>query len=229
MRPRAGGTTLILVPTELERARLADQGGFPAGTGLVATIGFGAVAAAARTSALLAELTPSRVVLVGIAGTFDAARLPVGSATEFDAVAIEGIGVGEGERLLAPPALGFPQWPGASAQTAIHDRIALTPFVPRAGAARLLLTTCAASDSAAHAERRRARAEAARAGVLEADVLLAEDMEGFGVALACALADTPLAIVRGISNVVGDRDPAHWRIPSALAAARELALAHLSR
>ena len=47
---------------------------------------------------------------------------------------------------------------------------------------------------------------------------LAEDMEGFAVAFACALAGVPVSIVRGISNVVGDRDPAHWRIPAALAA-----------
>jgi nucleoside phosphorylase len=48
-------------------------------------------------------------------------------------------------------------------------------------------------------------------------------MEGFAVALACALFRVPLGIVRGLSNVVGDRDPARWRIPAALAAARELA------
>jgi futalosine hydrolase len=49
-------------------------------------------------------------------------------------------------------------------------------------------------------------------------------MEGFAVAFACTLADTPVSIVRGVSNVVGDRDPAHWRIPSALGAARLCAL-----
>jgi nucleoside phosphorylase len=49
-------------------------------------------------------------------------------------------------------------------------------------------------------------------------------MEGFGVALACALERVPLAIVRGISNLVGDREPARWRIPAALAAARRLGL-----
>jgi nucleoside phosphorylase len=49
-------------------------------------------------------------------------------------------------------------------------------------------------------------------------------MEGFGVALACALARTRLAIVRGFSNRVGDRDSRHWRIPAALAAARRLTL-----
>jgi futalosine hydrolase len=49
-------------------------------------------------------------------------------------------------------------------------------------------------------------------------------MEGYAVALACALAGVPVSIVRGASNVVGDRDPARWRIPSALSAARERAL-----
>ena len=52
----------------------------------------------------------------------------------------------------------------------------------------------------------------------------AEDMEGFAVAMACALNETPLRIVRGISNEVGDREPANWRIPLALGAARELAM-----
>ena len=53
---------------------------------------------------------------------------------------------------------------------------------------------------------------------------VAEDMEGFAVAVACTLAGVPLRVVRGISNLVGDRDPKHWRIPAALAAARLAAL-----
>ena len=44
-----------------------------------------------------------------------------------------------------------------------------------------------------------------------------------------SLARVPCTIVRGISNAVGDRDPAHWRIPAALAAARTLALAQLAQ
>ena len=81
----------------------------------------------------------------------------------------------------------------------------------------LLLTTCAASDTPERAAWLHERYSGA----------LAEDMEGFGVALACHLAGTPCWIVRGISNQVGDRAPPHWRIPSALAAARERALALL--
>ena len=43
------------------------------------------------------------------------------------------------------------------------------------------------------------------------------------MAAACRLTGTPLAVVRGISNLVGDRDATHWRIPSALASARRRA------
>jgi futalosine hydrolase len=53
---------------------------------------------------------------------------------------------------------------------------------------------------------------------------MAEDMEGFGVALACRLLGVPLAIVRGISNEAGDREHARWQVPAALAAAADLAV-----
>jgi futalosine hydrolase len=203
-----------LVPTELELRRIADLGGIPAGLALVELCGFGPVAAAARTAALLSELRPARALLLGIAGAYDPAEHPLGSASEFDVCAIEGLGVGEGRALLAPPALGFPQWPGREGGTpAIYDRVALAT-APRSGRPRLLLTTCAASADPAQARVRRERFPDA----------VAEDMEGFAVASACALAGVPLRIVRGISNAVGDRAAAHWRIPSALAAARAQAL-----
>ena len=72
----------------------------------------------------------------------------------------------------------------------------------------LLVTGCAASASREESETRRQRFPTATA----------EDMEGFGVALACALSDTPLAIVRGISNCVGNRDQQNWQIQEALQA-----------
>ena len=45
---------------------------------------------------------------------------------------------------------------------------------------------------------------------------VAEGMEGFGV--ACAAGDRPYGEIRAISNVVGPRDRAAWRIAPALAA-----------
>ncbi len=41
---------------------------------------------------------------------------------------------------------------------------------------------------------------------------MAEDMEGFGVALACRFAEVPLSIVRGFSNWVGDRNHSNWKV-----------------
>ena len=210
---------MLLVPTALELRRLEDQGGFDSSLVELYLCGFGPVASAARSAALIAQKNPARVVLIGIAGSYDPERLPVGSASSFDAVAIEGIGVGEGERALAPPALGFPQWPGGAGVATVHDRLELARAPASKVRSPLLLTTCCASDSPAHAALRRRKFPDAAA----------EDMEGFGVALACELQGVPCTIVRGISNVVGDRDPAHWRIPAALAAARTLVLELLQR
>lgn len=221
MQPSPGSPVLLLVPTSVEARRLEDHGGFDPGLAVVTLCGFGPVAAAARTAALLASVRPSRVMLLGIAGTFDAGLLPIGQALAFDAVAIEGIGAGEGASLAGPTALGFPQWPGGEGAGAIHDRIVLAQSrgpdarsLPERARTALLLSTCAASASPEQAAVRRARFPDA----------LAEDMEGFAVAFACALAGVPCHVVRGISNVVGDREPARWRIPAALGAARLCAL-----
>jgi len=185
--------TLLLVPTELELARIVELGGFPADRARVELCGFGPIAAAARTAELVARHSPAALLLVGIAGSYDLVRLPLGSAAAFRETAIEGLGQ------------GFPQWPG------IGERVALASG---ARAQALLLTVCKPSNSPAEAASLSARFTGAAA----------EDMEGFGVALACALARVPCTIVRGISNAAGERDKRSWRIPEALAAARALAL-----
>ena len=41
------------------------------------------------------------------------------------------------------------------------------------------------------------------------------------LAAACRLRSVPVAIVRGISNVAGDREPSRWRIDEALEAAAD--------
>ena len=48
---------------------------------------------------------------------------------------------------------------------------------------------------------------------------LAESMEGAAAAHICALYGVPFLEVRGISNLVGDRERAHWQVRRAVAAA----------
>jgi futalosine hydrolase len=53
---------------------------------------------------------------------------------------------------------------------------------------------------------------------------LCESMEGAAAAHVCALHDVPFLEVRGISNLIEDRNRAAWRIKEAAEAAQTVAL-----
>lgn len=207
---------LVVVPTAAERNRLLAHA--PAAIGPIELCGFGLAAAAARTAHLVARRSPSRVILAGIAGRFDDS-IGLGAATLFERVACHGIGVGTGAAFLPAAALGWPQWPGdpADRAAAVGDSIGLADDQPAAGDTPLPRRSLLLSAAAGSADAEDARL---RRGMFPG--VVAEDMEGFGVALACRLAGVPCSIVRGISNTVGDRDTARWRIDEALAAAAGL-------
>ena len=207
-------TTLLLIPTALERERLESSGPWPKGLH-PELAGFGPIAAAARCAALLAAHRPQRVLLAGIAGSLDPKQLPIGTASCFARVHIDGIGAGEGPTRLGSKALGFPQWPKEPGSLPIEDSLPLADQ----GQTAELLSVCSCSASATEAQERRRRFPSA----------LAEDMEGFGVAMACSQAGVPLTIVRGISNQAGIRDSKQWQIAAALDAARECSLAWLEQ
>jgi futalosine hydrolase len=46
-----------------------------------------------------------------------------------------------------------------------------------------------------------------------------ESMEGAALHYVCALQEIPFIQIRGISNLVGERDKTNWKIPEALLAA----------
>lgn len=214
MAPRnvAPASTLLLVPTELELELLEPHMADTEIPAVIERCGFGPVAAAARAAQLIERNRPRRVVLAGIAGTFCADTLPIGTAWVFRRVAIDGIGIGESTRFVSAHQLGFSQT-GFS-----EDELPLVTLGVRQPQ-DLLLTCCAASDSAGMALARKARHPAA----------MAEDMEGFGVALACLNAAVPLTIVRGISNVTGNRDKSTWDVENTILAAAALLKVALTR
>ncbi|MCB9906652.1 MAG: futalosine hydrolase [Planctomycetes bacterium] len=194
--------TLVLVPTELERRHLEGPGAPP-----FELCGFGPIAAAASTARKIALDPPNRVLLLGIAGTYDPERFPVGSAAQFGELGIWGLGAGSGAEALGPGAMGLDQWPGDPQTSPVRDRLRIGDL------AGLLITVCAASAGPSDtASIRRTYPEA-----------LGEDMEAFGVAMACHLAGVPFACLRGASNLAGDREHSRWRIGEALKAVRRLA------
>ncbi len=182
---------LILVPTPREVRLVFGSTRPPARVELT---GLGLAAAAAAASRSFARLEPDAALLVGIAGTLDARHLPVGGLLVARRVACDGIGAGEGR--------GFTSFAGPP--------IALAAIELAGTVGGELLSVAAAAGSPAMARRRRSRHPRA----------LAEEMEGYGVALAARLAGVPLTILRGVSNVAGDRDQRRWRAHDALAACR---------
>lgn len=216
---------LILVPTPTElqildpilQPRLQQVGG------TLHLCGFGPVSAAARTSQLIGELDPARIILVGIAGAIGES-IPLGSASVFDEVACFGIGAGSGSNFQTAGDLGWRQWDSGQdvsgdGRSAVGDVLPLLPaeVVPLSGEQierRQLLTSCSASGSL----------DDVALKVRHFPDAVAEDMEAFGVAMAASLTDVPLHVVRGISNKAGDRRLSQWEINGALEAAAEVVL-----
>lgn len=161
--------------------------------------------AAALTAAALGGTPYGLVVSAGIAGGF-APAAPVGSLVVADEITVADLGAETGDGFLPVTELGF--------GTITHrPPEALVRVVAEATGARTgtVLTVSTATGSAARADALRTRHPRA----------LAEAMEGFGVAEAAAAHHVPVLEIRAVSNPVGPRDRAAWRIDDALAALSE--------
>jgi futalosine hydrolase len=190
-------SVLLLIPSALERSRLAA----PAGAELLAC-GVGVVAAGIATAARLQQGGVDAVLLAGLCGTRDAARAPLGALVVGTAARNEAVGAGHGEGFVGTGAM--PLRPG----DAPPDLLPLqSPALPRS--LRGVIGTVAAASAT--------RAEAAAWRARHPDVLV-EEMEAHAVAVACARAGVPLAVLRAVSNECGDRDVARWDLAGAFAA-----------
>jgi futalosine hydrolase len=158
--------------------------------------------AAALTAAALDGVPYRLVVSAGIAGGF-APHAPVGSLVVADAIVAADLGAETEDGFLPVTDLGFGTVSHRPPESLVRE------FVAATGApAGTVLTVSTVTGTAARAAELRARHPRA----------LAEAMEGFGVAEAAAAHGTPVAELRAVSNPVGPRDRAAWRIGDALAA-----------
>ncbi|GGK98535.1 futalosine hydrolase [Mangrovihabitans endophyticus] len=181
----------------------------------VSAAGVGPAAAAGGTARLLALAeaagTPYRAVIsAGIAGGFDG-RAAVGATVLGVRSIAADLGAESPAGFLPVETLGF----GTSVIEADGELLAsLTAALPEAVRGDIL-TLCTVTGSGATAARL-ARAHPAA---------VAEAMEGYGVASAATAAAVPFAELRTVSNPVGPRDRASWRIATALAALTKAAAA----
>ncbi|MFB7332918.1 futalosine hydrolase [Streptomyces adustus] len=161
--------------------------------------------ATALTAAALAGAPYGLVVSAGIAGGFPP-DAPVGSLVVADEITAADLGAETAEGFLPVTELGFGTVTHRPPPALVRDLTAALDA--RAG---VVLTVSTVTGSAERAALLRARHPRA----------LAEAMEGFGVAEAAAAHGTPVLEIRAVSNPVGPRDRAAWRIGDALAALTE--------
>ncbi|MEE4425184.1 futalosine hydrolase [Streptomyces bugieae] len=172
---------------------------------LAAGVGPAAAAAGtatALTAAALAGQPYDLVVSAGIGGGW-APRAPLGAVVVAEAIVAADLGAETPDGFVPVTDLGF----GA----VLHrpDPALVKAVAAAAGAVTgTVVTVSTVTGSAARA------AELAR----RHPGVLAEAMEGFGVAEAAAAHGVPVLEVRAVSNAVGPRDRAAWRIGAALTA-----------
>ncbi|MER6530393.1 futalosine hydrolase [Streptomyces sp. NPDC001508] len=161
--------------------------------------------AAALTAAALHGSPYALVVSAGIAGGFRPAA-PVGSLVVADEITVADLGAETADGFLPVTGLGFGTVSHRPPETLVREVTAATGA--RSGT---VLTVSTVTGTAARADALRVRHPRA----------LAEAMEGFGVAEAATAHRVPVLEVRAVSNPVGPRDRAAWRIGDALAALTE--------
>ena len=191
----------LLVVTAVAAEAEAIRAGADPDQVVVEAVGVGPAAAAAGTARLLARARFRAVISAGIAGGF-AGRAPVGATVLGSRSIAADLGAESPDGFLPVEELGF----GTSVLPA--DPVLLGRLVAGLPGAITgdVLTLATVTGTAATAERLAARFPHA----------VAEAMEGFGVAVAAA--GLPFAEVRAISNPIGPRDRAAWRLKEAFAA-----------
>jgi futalosine hydrolase len=208
---------LLLAATELEATLLASSR-FP-----LVVAGIGAVNTAHALSEYFAtHQKPSLVIQTGIAGAYVPAGISVGSVVLADTEIYGDLGVLMVDGWQPMEAVGIPLVAARDGRPARFNYFPLDEtLVARAtGIGGSLITRTGPFLTLSIVTGVRALGDELhdRFGAL------CESMEGAAAAHVCALHDIPFLEVRGISNLVEDRDRSKWRITEAAEAAQTVAL-----
>lgn len=198
----------ILVMTAVQAEKDAVLRGLQADPRFdVALAGVGPSMAAANTAATLAAAEYSLVVSAGIGGGF-VGQAEVGSLVVASEIIAADLGAETPEGFIRLEELGF----GSSripVDSSLADRLTaalrLAGWSARSGPILTMSTVTGSAETAIQLSKRVPGA-------------CAEGMEGYGVAVAANLRGLPVVEIRAISNPVGPRDRANWRIKEALEA-----------
>lgn len=206
---------LVLAATPLEATLLRSANLVITGIGAVNT-------AHALTQYLATKPKPSLVIQTGIAGAYVPAGVAVGSVLLADTEIYGDLGVLTPDGWRPMEEIGIPLVDASGSRPARFNYFpldaALVARAASAAGARVARTGKFLTVSQVTGVRALGDALYERFGAL------CESMEGAAAAHVCALHDVPFLEVRGVSNLVEDRNRDTWRIKEAADAAQAVVL-----
>jgi futalosine hydrolase len=188
---------LVCVSTELEGTLLRPH--VP-----VLVTGVGAVNAAFALTRFLANEEVRGVVVCGIGGAYPGSGLAIGDVACAESECYGDLGADSPDGFLDMQALGFPLFSG---DAPIYNSLPVQIFPATRRVPFVTLNTCTGTNDAARAIEKRTGG-----GI--------ENMEGAAIAHVAALSGIQMGEIRGVSNMVGDRDKSAWRVKDAAEAAQ---------
>jgi futalosine hydrolase len=188
--------------------------------------GIGKAAAAAACITLLHRCLPQALWLFGCGGAYPGSGLSIGdlALAENEIFGDEGIDTKEGFQDLATTGLVMRNSPGPLFNTwpvdqGLYSWAKLSLAGHAANALKTLRCGPFITVSTCTGTTEKAEETAFRTGGI------CENMEGAAVALACQQMTVPFLEVRGISNLVEDRDTSRWDLSAGMTAAQNAILA----
>ena len=200
---------LICTATDSEasllRARCTDE------RVRIIVTGVGPVNAAHATTIAIIENRPDVIVVCGVGGTYPGAGLKIGDVISAEIEIYGDLGAQSPTCFLDMKALGFPV---IAKPSPLFNELPLQVFPTAARARFVTVSTCTGTDSVAHEIASRT------SGAVE-------NMEGAAVAHVAQLHGIAVGEVRGISNLVTNRDVKTWKLKEAAVAAQEAVISWL--
>jgi futalosine hydrolase len=201
---------LICTATDLEASLLVARCAGDERVRIIVT-GVGPVNAAHATTMAVIENRPEAIVVCGVGGTYPSAGLKIGQVISAETEIYGDLGAQSPTGFLDMKALGFPV---VATPSPLFNEIPLQVFPTTARARFVTVSTCTGTDSVA-------REIAARTNGA------VENMEGAAVAHVAHLLGIAVGEVRGISNLVTDRDVKSWKLKEAAVAAQQALISWL--
>lgn len=174
--------------------------------------GVGVVNAAHAATAAIVQAPPDAIISCGIGGAYPSSGLAIGDVVCAEAEIYGDLGAQSSDGFLDMRALGFPVVGGPSP---LFNELPLQVFPLTRRVRFVTVSTCTGTDAAALDMQARTNGAV-------------ENMEGAAIAHVAHLHGIRVGEVRGISNMVGKRDKASWRIKDAAEAAQRAVIEFLS-